>query len=105
MCYTENNQVLEEDFMNYFRKIVGCLLLLAILIAAVFLAAPAANAASVSDLTYSVNNGEVTITSASYQASGSLVIPETIEGYPVTAIAGGAFYRTNMSSITIPDSV
>jgi len=105
MCYTGNELLLEEDFMHRFRRMAVCLLLSAILSASILLALPTANAASVSDLTYSINNGEVTITSASYQASGSLVIPDTIEGYPVTAIAGSAFYRTNMSSITIPDSV
>ncbi len=64
-----------------------------------------AEAASVSQLSYNINNGEVTITSISMYGTGSLTIPETIEGYPVTEIGYYAFYRSNISSVTIPNSV
>ncbi|NCZ96941.1 hypothetical protein EBZ02_07295, partial [bacterium] len=42
------------------------------------------------DFTYSMNNGEVTITGYT-GTGGNVVIPGTIEGNPVTSIAGGAF--------------
>ncbi len=43
-------------------------------------------------LTYSITDGEVTITGCDQSISGDVVIPDTIEGYPVTSIGEGAFY-------------
>ena len=40
---------------------------------------------------YKVNNGEVTITDCIDDTPGAMVIPDTIEGYPVTAIDSYAF--------------
>ena len=63
-------------------------------------------AADLSDLTYTTTGGEVTITDCRAAARGELVIPDTIEGNPVTTIEHLAFgYCTNLTSITIPDSV
>ena len=56
--------------------------------------------------TYSISNGEVTITDCSASISGEIVIPEEIEGYPVTAIGMAAFddcYR--LTGVTIPQGV
>lgn len=56
------------------------------------------------DFTYVVLNGQATITAASTDISGDVVIPETLGGYPVTAIGSGAFNnRDSMTSLTIPD--
>ena len=64
-----------------------------------------ADAASYGNLTYTVSNGEVTITDCSTSAT-SVTIPSKINGYPVTSIGGSAFYNcTSLTSITIPDSV
>ncbi len=56
--------------------------------------------------TYTVSNGEATITDASTSISGSKTIPATLRGYSVTSIASWAFSNCeNLTSITIPESV
>jgi len=70
-----------------------------------FLAIPL-HAADVSDLSYRVSGDTVAITDCDTQASGELVIPDTIEGKPVTSIGSSSFRAcTNLTSITIPKSV
>lgn len=58
-----------------------------------------------SDFTFTINNGEVTITK--YKGKSKEVeIPETINDYPVTNIGQSAFYSsTFVTSIKIPNSV
>src|SRR5690606_15484699 len=57
------------------------------------------------DFTYTINSGSVTIT-GSTGPGGAVVIPDTLEGLPVTRIASQAFKNKNsLTSITIPDSV
>ena len=63
-------------------------------------------AATYGVLTYRISNGEVTITDCKTSATGELVIPDTIEGYPVTSIEYYAFYNCDsLTGITIPDGV
>ena len=63
-------------------------------------------AADVSDLTYTTTGGEVTITRCSYEATGLLVIPDTIDGNPVTSIREYAFIDCeNLTYIAIPEGV
>lgn len=65
-----------------------------------------AQAATEGYLTYTVKDGQVTIMECDKNASGKIVIPGTIEGYPVTAIRGYAFSDCNsVSSITVPAGV
>lgn len=56
-------------------------------------------------LEYEISDGEVTITG--YTGSvAELIIPDTIEGYPVTKIGSSAFYNcTCLTGVTVPESV
>ena len=55
--------------------------------------------------TYTVENGKATITEVS-SASGDVIVPSTLGGYPVTAIGEGAFYWKNyLNSVVIPEGV
>ena len=64
------------------------------------------SAADLSDLTWTTTNGEVTITDCDEAATGELIIPDTIEGNPVTSIGPFAFYNcSSLTSITIGNSV
>ncbi len=57
-------------------------------------------------LTYTVDDGEVTITDCDEDATGKIVIPETIEGYPVTKIGEGAFWDcTGIKEIVVPKGI
>jgi hypothetical protein len=65
-------------------------------------------AASVVDLTFTLNGDgtEYGVVNCDQNASGSLDIPSSYQGVPVTSIVDSAFYQcTGLTSITIPDSV
>lgn len=55
---------------------------------------------------FEIKNGKVTIIKRDKSASGELVIPDAIEGYPVTSIGDYAFSGCiSLTSITISDGV
>jgi hypothetical protein len=57
------------------------------------------------DLSYTNNNGTITITGYT-GPGGNVTIPSTIDGLPVTSIGDKAFYFvTGLTGVTIPDSV
>ncbi len=57
-----------------------------------------------SDFTYTVENGEVTITGYIGE-SEHVLIPDAIEDMPVTALAASAFYEKCVTTVVVPDSV
>ena len=64
------------------------------------------HAASLNDLTYTTTDGKVTITDCDKAAAGELVIPETIEGNPVTSIGEEVFSScVSLKGITIGNGV
>ena len=58
-------------------------------------------------LTYALfNSTEIQITDCQTNASGSITIPTTLEGKPVTAIGSSAFYDcSSIASVIIPDTL
>jgi len=57
------------------------------------------------DYTYTIESGLVTITGYT-GAGGAAIIPDTIDGLPVTAIGAEAFREENeLTSVTIPENV
>ncbi len=85
------------------KKLLVMLLVMGILLS---IAVPfSASAETEGDFTYSVENGEATITNYTSNAT-ELTIPGTLGGYPVTAIGEQAFYFFHsLTSVTIPGSV
>ena len=57
-------------------------------------------------LKYKLEKGTITITSCDPKPTGALIIPDTIDGFPVTSIGYGAFWGcSGLTSVTIPNSV
>ena len=55
--------------------------------------------------TYTTNGGAITITGYNPAGGSNVVIPSSINGYPVTSIGFGAFSGAGITSVTIPASV
>ena len=88
------------------RKCLSVLLAVLLLAAAIPLGAVNVSAATSGNFTYSVSNGYATITGYSTTASGDLIIPFAIDGYPVTAIGDYAFMECSaLTSVYIPEGV
>ena len=94
--------------MKLCKKLVLCLLAVAVVLLC-FVAFPQnAYATSSSDLTFTLNSTEdgYVVSNCKGTASGELVIPDTYKGLPVTAIGDRAFYYQNgITSLVIPDSI
>ena len=88
------------------KQWLSFVLVLALLVSLLPLTAIPVNAWGELRLSYTIENGEVTITGSNEPTDGVITIPDTIEGYPVTAIAKGAFFfKTIVHAVTIPSTV
>ena len=91
------------------KKALSILLSILLLCAAVPLGAlPTLSvaAATYGNFTYQIVDGKITITDCEDSIWGDLAIPDTINGYPVTAIGMYAFDNCRyLNSVTSPDSV
>jgi len=96
-----------ERKVIFMKKSFGFLFLLVLMLGCVFLLTPEARAATEGDYTYTVSEGKATITKYSGSTSNeNVTIPDTLGGYPVTAIGEMAFYgSTGITDVIVPDSV
>ena len=99
-------EVKEKRGIYMKKRILGFISVISIL-SSLTLALPiTASADTYGIYTYTVTNGEATITDCDDSASGDIVIPERLGRYPVTSIGEDVFaYRSNITSITMPDSI
>jgi len=92
----------------FFKHCLGSLL--AMLLLTIFSAVANAQLTNIQYFTDSDGNGGLIITGFAAAGSGPLVIPDTINGLPVTGIDGQTFYHYTddyyqLTSVTIPSSV
>ena len=91
--------------MKKFNSIIVCF----ILIFGVFCCAPNSTFAQEigsEEYTYKIQNGKAIITEVDKNISGEIIIPPTLDGYPVTRIDDYAFYNCpSITSVTIPNSI
>ena len=86
------------------KKSIGIIAIMVLLMISLFCVP--ASASTDGDFTYTVYApGEVTITSYNKYGAKNVVIPATIEGYPVVKIGTAAFARTEITSVILPDSI
>ena len=89
--------------MKLFSRCGAIFLALCVLIAFLPLSA---SAATYDIFTYEIKDKQVTITKCAKNTTGKVVVPETIEGYPVTVIGKNAFKnQSGITEIILPDSV
>jgi hypothetical protein len=54
--------------------------------------------------TYTTNSGTITITGFT-DAGSTVILPSTINGLPVTGIGDNAFFKSSVTSVTIPSTI
>ena len=83
------------------KRVLSLLLILFLLSAL-----PVADAAEDSALCFDIVDGEAVVIDCDSSFSGALVIPSTVEGYPVTGIEESAFSScSKLTGVTIPQSI
>ena len=94
--------------MKLHKNFLICLLAAAAVLLCLVALPQTAHAASTSDLTFTLNaTGDgYLVSKCNTSASGSLTIPASYNGKPVTGIGDSAFsWCTSLTNVTIPDSV
>jgi len=94
-------ETVNADAQNRIFSCRGFIVSLLALALACLAALPAA-----AQFTYTVSNGAATITSYNTAAGLNVVVPASINGYPVTAVGYSAFFsQSAITNVTIPNSV
>ena len=58
------------------------------------------------DIKYKLEKGTATITGCDPKPTGDLIIPDAIDGFPVTSIGESAFKGcSGLTSVTLPSSI
>ncbi len=97
---------LDAQVSGTVRSIAGSLLVAGALFCFGLISSHAQTVDASTALTYVIDGNIVIITECDDSASGTLEIPSSYNGKPVTTIGGGAFSGcTSLTSVTIPDSV
>lgn len=92
---------------NKIKKSLAILMAFLMLLCAVpFVAGAEGEELTENGYTYTVENGEATITGSDENISGNIAIPSSIGGYPVRKIGWHAFAgRDDLTGVTIPNGV
>ncbi len=90
-----------------YSRVFAVLLAFAIVVGTLPLTALSASAAIKTDgLVYKISDGEAIVTGCDTDRANEVIIPDTVEGYPVTGIGNEAFaYCEKITSISIPEGV
>lgn len=88
------------------KKIIKWMMVLVMAMGCAAAMTIAAEAETEGNFAYSVSDGNATITGFAKNVGGPVVIPDTLGGYPVTAIGDRAFILCrSLTSVIIPGSV
>ena len=87
------------------KRISILLLVLCLVLTLLPAAAQASDIVRVGDLSFIVDNGAARLWQCRSTIAGAVNVPESVNGYPVTAIAHQAFASSKVTSVTLPDSV
>ncbi len=89
------------------RRLLCAVLVVCLMVAVFVFCLPTEVKAETHDIyTYTVENGEATITKCKVSASGHIAVPDKLGGYPVTTIGNSAFWGCNeLEVITLPEGL
>lgn len=92
--------------MNLFKKILPCVVLTVAVLLGLYLLPTAAQAATEGYYTYEIYDEKATITDCNTKIAGTVTVPATLGGYPVTAIDANAFWDCRgLTSITLTENL